>query len=140
MIIISCDHAGFEYAQKLIKYFTSKKMEFKYMGPKTLNNDDDYPDFIAPAAKEVLKDKANIGIFLCGSGIGANIVANRQKGIRAVCAYNTVAAHLARNDDDANVLTLGARLTSYRQCLKIINEFLTTKFEGGRHLRRINKY
>lgn len=140
MLIISCDHAGFDYAQKLMKYFAGKKIECKYMGPKTLNNDDDYPDYIAPATKEVLKNKANIGIFVCGSGIGANIVANRQKGIRAVCAYDTVAAFLARKDEDANVLTLGARITSYRACLKIIKVFLTSEFEGGRHLRRINKY
>ena len=140
MIIISCDHAGFDYAQKLMKYFAGKKIEYKYMGPAEFNKDDDYPDFIAPATLEVLKNKTNIGIFLCGSGIGANIVANRQKGIRAVCAYDTVAAYLARKDEDANILTLGARISSFRTCLKIIKVFLTSEFEGGRHIRRINKY
>lgn len=140
MLIISCDHAGFEHAQKLMKFFSNKKIEYKYMGPSEFNKDDDYPDFIAPATKEVLKDRDNVGIFICGSGIGANIVANRQKGIRAVCAYDTVAAFLARKDEDANILTLGARLTSFRACLKIIKVFLTSEFEGGRHIRRINKY
>ncbi len=140
MIVISCDHAGFDYAQKLMKYFSNKKIEYKYMGPKEMNKDDDYPDFIAPATLEVLKNKNNIGIFICGSGIGANIVANRQKGIRAVCAYDTVAAFLARKDEDANVLTLGARICSFRACLKIIKVFLRSEFEGGRHIRRINKY
>lgn len=140
MIIISCDHAGFDYAQKLTKYFESKKVQYKYMGPAEFNKDDDYPDFIAPATQEVLKSKDNCGIFLCGSGIGANIVANRQKGIRAVCALDTVSAFLARKDEDANVLTLGARLTSFRTCLNIIKVFLTSGFEGGRHVRRINKY
>lgn len=140
MIILSCDHAGFDYAQKLIKYFSSKKIEFKYMGPTEYQPDDDYPDFIAPATKEVLKSKDNFGIFFCGSGIGANMVANRQKGIRAVCAQDYTIAYLARKDEDANVLTIGTRLVSYRSALKIIKVFLTSEFEGGRHSRRIAKY
>lgn len=140
MIILSSDHAGYDYMQKLMAYFKKKNVEFKYMGPESLNPDDDYPDLIAPATKEVLKDKSNIGIFMCGSGIGANMVANRQKGIRAVCANDYVSAYLARKDEDANVLTIGARIVSFRAALKIIKVFLTSEFEGGRHLRRIAKY
>lgn len=140
MFILSCDHAGFEYVQRLMKDFDLKKQKYKYFGPKTLNVDDDYPDFVAPAAAEVAKSKNNIGIFVCGSGIGANIVANRQKGVRAVCALTTDSAYWARHDDNANVLTSGARFISYKKFVKIIDVFLTTKFEGGRHLRRINKY
>lgn len=140
MIILSCDHAGFDYMQKLIKFLEANKMEFKYMGPTEFNKEDDYPDFIAPASKEVLKDEDNCGIFMCGSGIGANMVANRYKGIRAVCASDTVEAYLARKDEDANVLTIGTRLVSYRNAIKIIKMFLTSEFEGGRHARRIAKY
>ncbi len=140
MIILSCDHAGFDYSQKLMKFLKSKKIDFKYMGPTEYQPDDDYPDFIAPASKEVLKSKDNIGIFFCGSGIGANMVANRQKGIRAVCALDYTVAYLARKDEDANVLTIGTRLVSYRSALKIIKVFLTSEFEGGRHSRRIAKY
>lgn len=140
MIILSCDHAGYDYTQKLMKYFDNKNIEYKYMGPKDFDPEDDYPDFIAPATKEVLKDKDNWGIFMCGSGVGANIVANRQKGIRAVCASDTAEAFLARKDEDANVLTLGARLISFRAAIKIIKVFLTSEFEGGRHARRIAKY
>lgn len=140
MIILSCDHAGFDYAQKLMKYFSNKKIDFKYMGPTNYQPDDDYPDFIAPATKEVLKSKDNFGIFFCGSGIGANMVANRQIGIRAVCAQDYTVAYLARKDEDANVLTIGTRLVSYRSALKIIKVFLTSEFEGGRHARRIAKY
>ena len=77
---------------------------------------------------------------MCGSGIGANMVANRFKGIRAVRATDTVEAFLARKDEDSNVLTIGSRLTSYRNALKIIKVFLTSEFEGGRHARRIAKY
>lgn len=140
MIILSCDHAGFDCMQKIMQYFSKNNIEYKYMGPTEFNKEDDYPDFIIPASKEVLLDKDNIGIFLCGSGIGANMVANRFKGIRAVRATDTVEAFLARKDEDANVLTIGARLTSYRNAIKIIKMFLTSEFEGGRHERRIAKY
>lgn len=140
MLILSCDHGGFDHIQKLMKYLDNKKIEYKYMGPATLDPEDDYPDFIIPATKEVLKDEDNIGIFMCGSGVGANIVANRYKGIRAVLANDYTLAYLARKDEDANVLTIGARLVSFRSALKIIKVFLTSEFEGGRHIRRINKY
>ncbi len=140
MIILSCDHAGFDAMQKMMKFLDKNNLEYKYLGPKTLDPEDDYPDFIAPATKEVLKSKDNIGIFMCGSGVGANIVANRHKGIRAVCAHDYTIAYLARKDEDANVLTLGARLTSFRTMIKIVKVFLTSEFEGGRHARRIAKY
>ena len=140
MIILSCDHGGFDLMQKVIKFLENNKLEYKYMGPTEFNKEDDYPDFITPASKEVLKNSDNCGIFMCGSGIGANMVANRHKGIRAVCANDTVQAFLARKDEDANVLTIGARLVSYRQAIKIIKVFLTSEFEGGRHERRIAKY
>ncbi len=140
MIILSCDHAGFDAMQKIAHYFDTKKIEYKYMGPSKFDKDDDYPDLIAPATQEVLKSTDNCGIFLCGSGVGANIVANRQKGIRAVNAYDCAIAYLARKDEDANVLTMGARLLSTRAMIKIIKVFLTSEFEGGRHARRIAKY
>lgn len=140
MIILSCDHAGFDYMQKLMHYFDKHKIEYKYMGPKSFNQEDDYPDFAIPAAKEVLKDESYWGVFMCGSGIGVNMVANRFKGIRSVCAHDTVTAYLARKHEDANVLTLGTRLVSFRSAIKIIKVFLTSEFEGGRHTRRISKY
>lgn len=140
MIILSCDHAGFDYVQKLMKFFDSNNIEYKYMGPSEYNKDDDYPDFIKPATEEVLKNVDNAGIFMCGSGAGANIVANRFKGIRAICASDPVEAFFARKDEDANVLTIGARFVSFRTAVKIIRTFLTSEFEGGRHARRIAKY
>ncbi len=140
MIVLSCDHAGFDFIQKLKKYFDKKNIEYIDMGPKSYVPDDDYPDFIAPASKFVAANEGYWGIFACGSGVGANIVANRQKGIRAVCAQDYTTAYLARKDEDANVLTIGARLTSFRTALKIIKVFLTSEFEGGRHARRIAKY
>ena len=140
MIILTCDHAGFDYMQKLMKYFDKIKIEYQYMGPKEFDKDDDYPDFVHPACKEVLKDEDNAGIFMCGSGAGANMVANRYKGIRAICASDPVEAFFARKDEDANVLTIGSRFVSFRKALKIIQTFLTSEFEGGRHARRIAKY
>lgn len=140
MIILSCDHAGFEYMEKLQKFFKRNNLDFAYFGPKSFNAEDDYPDFVIPASQQVLKDKNNIGIFMCGSGIGVNIVANRFKGIRSVNATNSTMAEMARKHEDANVLTLGARYMSYKKSLEIIKTFLNTKFEGGRHLRRISKY
>ncbi len=140
MIILSCDHAGYDYIKKVEKYLTKQHLAYKYCGPKEYNPDDDYPDFIAPASKEVLKNKNNIGIFICGSGIGANIVANRHVGIRAVNALDKASAYLARQDEDANVLNTGARLISYQKFVPILKTFLSTKFAGGRHLRRIKKY
>lgn len=140
MIFLTCDHAGFDYMQKLMKYFDSKKIEYTYMGPKEYNKDDDYPDFVHPAVKEVLKSADHCGIFMCGSGAGANMVANRYKGIRAICASDEVEAFFARKDEDANVLTIGSRFVSFRKAIKIIQTFLTSEFEGGRHARRIAKY
>lgn len=140
MIILTCDHGAFEFEKKIMEYFDKQKIEYKYMGPSEYNHEDDYPDFAITASKEVLKDKDNIGIFMCGSGIGMNMVANRFKGIRAVCANDVVSAFLARKDEDANVLTMGARLISVRTALKIIKVFLKSEFEGGRHARRIEKY
>ena len=140
MIVLSCDHAGFDYMAQLMKFFDKNNIEYKYMGPTEYNKDDDYPDFIHPAAQEVLKDEDNCGIFMCGSGAGANMVANRYKGIRSICASDIVEAFFARKDEDANVLTIGARFVSFRKAIKIIKMFLTTEFEGGRHARRIAKY
>lgn len=140
MIILSCDHAGLDYMQKLMKYFDKHKIEYKYMGPKEYDKDDDYPDYIIPASKEVLKNEDNCGIFMCGSGAGANMVANRFKGIRSICASDQVEAFYARKDEDANVLTIGSRFVSFRHAIKIIQTFLTSEFEGGRHARRIAKY
>ena len=140
MLILTCDHGGYDTMVKLRKYFDNKNIEYKYLGPTEFNPDDDYPDFVAPACQEVLKDESNIGIFMCGSGVGVNMVANRYKGIRAVCANDYVLAYLARKDENANVLTMGARLLSFRAILKTIKIFLTSQFEGGRHQRRINKF
>lgn len=140
MLVLACDHAGFELKEYLKQYFTKNNIDFIDIGALKYDKDDDYPDIVVNGVKKVLENTSNKGIFVCGSGIGMCMASNRFKGIRCVVAYKPIIAKLARKDEDANVLALGARLTSKRQALKIIKTFLTSPFEGGRHLRRINKY
>lgn len=140
MIILTSDHGGYELKEKLKEYFSKHNIEFVDVGPTVYDREDDYPDYSLKGVKEVLKNKDNRGIFICGSGIGMNMSANRHKGIRAVCARDVLSVQLARKDEDANVLCLGQRYTTKTMAIKLIKEFLTYQFEGGRHLRRINKY
>ena len=108
------------------------------MGP---HNDDrvDYPDFAHKVAKRVKTNKDNVGILVCGSGMGMNIAANRHKSIRAAQCFNLKSTKLSRLHNDANIITLGSRLLSKKNALKFISVFLNTKFEGGRHTKRIRK-
>ena len=108
------------------------------MGP---HNDDrvDYPDYAHKVARRVKISKNNIGILVCGSGIGMNIAANRHKNIRAAQCFNLKSTKLSRLHNDANIITLGSRLLKKKNVLNFINVFLNTKFEGGRHLKRIKK-
>ena len=99
----------------------------------------DYPDYAHKVAKKVKKNKNFRGILICGSGTGMNITANKHKNIRAALCYNKKSTKLSRLHNDANIITLGSRLLSKKDALSCINLFLTTKFEGGRHKKRINK-
>lgn len=140
MIILSSDHAGYELKEYLKQYFTKRKIEFVDAGALKYNAQDDYPDIIKSAVKLVLKDANNQGIFICGSGVGVSMVANRYKGIRAVLAYDTLTVQMARQHNNANVLCLGQTRVTKTMALKIIKTFLSTEFEGGRHIRRIEKF
>lgn len=140
MIILASDHGGYQLKEDLKKYFTTHKIEFMDVGALQFNKDDDYPDFSLKGVQHVLENESNRGIFICGSGIGMNMSANRHKGIRAVCGNDILSVQLARKDEDANVLCLGAKYITKTKAIKLIKEFLSYQFEGGRHLRRINKY
>ena len=140
MIILASDHAGFELKEYLKKYFTKNKIDFIDAGALIYDANDDYPDIIKSAVKQVLKDSSNRGVFICGSGVGVSMVANRFKGIRAVLAQDTQVAEMARMHNDANVLCLGARNICNRRATNIINTFLATNFLGGKHQRRIDKF
>lgn len=140
MIILASDHAGFELKEYLKQYFSKRKIEFIDAGALTYDANDDYPDIIKSASKQVTKNVDNSGIFICGSGVGVCMVANRHKGIRAVLAQDTETVQMARMHNDANVLCLGARKICKRRATNIINTFLNTEFLGGKHQRRIDKF
>ena len=108
------------------------------LGP-TNNNSVDYPDYAKKVAKNVISKKSNIGILVCGSGTGMAISANKFKKIRAAVCYNIASTRLSRMHNNANILALGSRLTNKQNAIKLVNVFLSTKFEGGRHLRRVKK-
>ena len=137
-IFISSDHAGFEL-KEMIKIFLKKnKLSFFDFGPSN-NNRCDYPDYAHKLSKKVAKDKNFVGILICGSGTGMNMAANKHKNIRAAQCFNVKSAKLSRLHNDANIITLGSRLLTKKNALKYLSIFLKTKFEGGRHLKRVKK-
>ena len=137
-IFISSDHAGFKLKEAIKKYLLSKKLPYQDLGPNN-NTRVDYPDFAHKVAKKVKISKNNVGILVCGSGMGMNIVANKHKNIRAAQCFNLKSTKLSRLHNDANIITLGSRLLTKKNALSCIGVFLNTKFEGGRHSKRIRK-
>ena len=137
-IFISSDHAGFRLKEALKTYLKRKKLDFQDFGPKN-DNSVDYPDYAHKVAKKVRLSKKNVGILICGSGTGMNIAANKHKNIRAAQCFNLKSTKLSRLHNDANIITLGSRLITKKNALKFISVFLNTKFDGGRHLRRVKK-
>ena len=137
-VSISSDHAGFKLKEKIKQNLKRKKITVIDLGPKT-DSSVDYPDFAKKVAKNVASKKSNIGILVCGSGTGMAMSANKIKKIRAAVCYNKASTSLSRKHNNANILALGSRLTKKSVALKLVNVFLGTKFEGGRHLRRVKK-
>ena len=137
-IFISSDHAGFRLKESIKVYLTQKKIRFTDIGP---NNElsVDYPDYAHKVAKKVKTNRNNVGILVCGSGIGMNIAANRHKNIRAAQCFNLKSTKLSRLHNDANIITLGSRLLTKKNALNCVGIFLNTKFDGGRHSKRIKK-
>lgn len=140
MIILCADHAGFDLKEYIKKFLDKNSIEYLDCGAFEYDKDDDYPDMVAKAVPNVLENEDNAGIFVCGSGVGMSMSANRYKGIRAVLANDYATAFLARKDEDSNVLCIGSRIVSKKMAQKIIKVFFSTEFEGGRHQRRIDKY
>ena len=137
-IFISSDHAGFKLKESIKDYLTTKKIEFEDLGPKN-DNRVDYPDFAHKVARRVKLNKRNVGILVCGSVTGMNIAANKHKNVRAAQCFNLKSTKLSRLHNDANIITLGSRLISKKNALRFISVFLNTKFDGGRHLKRVKK-
>ena len=136
-IFISSDHAGYNLKINIIKKF-SKKQKIVDLGPSS-NNSVDYPDYAHKLSKKVAINKGSFGILICGSGMGMSITANKNKKIRAALCYNIKNTKLSRLHNNANIITLGERLINKNKAFNLIKVFLSTKFEGGRHLRRVKK-
>jgi len=137
-ICISSDHAGFSLKENIKNYLISKKIQIIDLGPRN-DNSVDYPDFAKKVGNRVKSKKSDVGILVCGSGTGMSISANKIKGIRAAVCYNIKSTRLCRQHNNANVLCIGSRLTRKKLVNKILSVFLRTKFEGGRHNRRVKK-
>ena len=141
-IYLASDHAGFELKNILVEFLRAQKHDVEDMGPSALQPGDDYPDFIKPLAQKVAKNKGSFGIALGGSGEGESIAANRVEGARAAEYYggNLQVVRLARQHNDANVLSLGARFINTEHAKEAVELFLATPFSGDeRHIRRVNK-
>jgi ribose 5-phosphate isomerase B len=137
-ICIASDHAGFNIKEFIKNKLINKNIQIMDLGPFELNPVD-YPDYAKKVAGRLRLKKSDIGILVCGSGTGMAISANKIKGIRAAVCYNIASTRLSRKHNDANIIALGSRLTKKNKIMKLINIFLKTKFEGGRHLRRVKK-
>ena len=137
-ISIGNDHAGTSYKLELLSYLINQGHTVTNHG--TDDEDSmDYPDTIHPVAEDVSNQKSDIGIIICGSGNGANMTANKHKSIRSALCWNSQIAALARQHNNANILSLPARFISLDEAKEIVDLFLSTEFEGGRHQRRIEK-
>lgn len=137
-ISLGADHAGFELKEKIKKLLLQQGIEVNDRGTHS-SEAVDYPDYARKVAEEVADHDADLGILVCGSGIGMSIAANKVAGVRAANVSSEYEAQLSREHNDANVLTLGARLISDQNAFQIVQKWLETSFAGGRHQRRVEK-
>lgn len=137
-ISIGNDHAGPDYKKAIVEMLQSKGHEVTNHGTDTLDSVD-YPDFGHPVAIDVENKKADFGIVICGSGNGINMTVNKHQGIRSALCWTKEIAALARQHNDANIISIPARFTSIPQAVEMVDTFLNTAFEGGRHANRVNK-
>ena len=137
-IAIGGDHAGFEYKTAIIEKLEGEGFEVKDFGPYS-DASCDYPDFVHPLAESVEEDECDLGIIICGSANGVAMTANKHQGVRAAIAWEAEIANLARTHNDANVVAIPARFVSLDIAKEIVDTFLKTEFEGGRHQKRVDK-
>lgn len=135
---IGGDHAGYEYKGELIKYLESKGHKILDFGPNSADSVD-YPDHVHPLAEAIEKNDLECGILICGSANGVAITANKHQGIRAGLCWNTEVASLIRQHNDANIICIPARFVSLDEAIQMIDVFVNTEFEGGRHQNRVDK-
>ena len=137
-ICISSDHAGYNLKEYIKSYLVKKEIFLIDLGPFE-SKSVDYPDYAKKIARRVAAKRSDVGILVCGSGTGMAISANKIKGIRAAVCYNAKSTRLSRQHNNANIIALGSRLTKKNEVMKLIKIFFNTKFQGGRHLRRVKK-
>lgn len=138
-VAIGCDHAGFPLKAQVIEYLKKNGHEVLDLGTNS-EQAVDYPDFAEAVGEAVSTGKADIGVVLCGSGVGACVAANKVKGVRAGLCHDTFSAHQGREDDDTNVLCMGARVIGPNLAMEVLDSFVKAKFSGAeRHQRRLNK-
>ncbi len=135
-IAIASDHGGFELKERLKQHYAN--MNLTDLGTYSTESVD-YPDIADKMAQEILAQKANLGILICGTGIGISIAANRHKGIRAALIYSVEVARLAKQHNNANVIVFGGRTMKFEDVVAKIDAFLAAEYEGGRHQRRLDK-
>lgn len=139
MIILASDHAGYLLKEEVKKFLNRENIIAIDVGSYSREQLDDYPDFAKAANAKVIEDPRNVGIYICGTGIGMCMAANRNPKIRAAVCESSKFAAISRMHNDANVLCLPGRFMKARKAIRIIKTFLTTDFEGGRHARRLKK-
>ena len=137
-IAIASDHGGFEMKQALVKHFAEHGQKIIDLGTDSTNSVD-YPDYADKMAEYILAKKADLGILICGTGVGISIAANRHKGIRAALLYNKFVAEKAKQHNNANVIVFGGRTIKFEDVVAEIDAFLAAEYEGGRHQRRLDK-
>ena len=137
-IVVAADHVGFALKQQVLEYLKGRGLEVEDCGPANAESVD-YPDFAEKVAARVAARQADCGVLVCGTGIGMMLAANKVPGIRAVAANDTLSARMAREHNDANVLTMGARMIDGAAMRQIVDAWLSTPFAGGRHQRRVEK-
>lgn len=137
-VSIGNDHAGTDYKVKITEYLERKNFKIKNHGTNKKESVD-YPDFIHPVAEDITSGRSDFGIIICGSGNGASMSANKHKGIRSALCWNNKICKLAREHNDANILSLPARYITIKEAFEMVETFIYTPFEGGRHQRRVEK-
>ena len=138
MVAIGCDHGGFELKQEVLKFLEQKGIEYKDFGCYSTASVD-YPEYARKVAHAILDGTCDKGILICGTGIGISMAANKVKGIRAACCSDYFSAKFTRLHNDANALCLGGRVVGAGLALEMVDVFLDTEFEGGRHQRRVDQ-
>ena len=136
-IALGADHAGYLLKETVKNFLTEKEIEFKDFGTFKMDSCD-YPEYAFKTGQAVLGGEADLGILICGTGIGMSIAANKMKGIRAAIALDEQSAQMSRLHNDANILCLGARILEEDAAVKVVETWLNTSFEGGRHQKRLN--